>query len=188
MKCKAPHKHQWGNIAYHNAMVCSLVDDEEEEMKVRILFTNPTHQEMLPCPYYFDSDCKFSEEKCRFSHGEIVLYSSLQKYVEPKFDSLTKGSRVLAKRSNNLWHRAIIRQIYDDKCLVTFESNKKSVELALENIFPLDNSDSGDISCDEDDDSQDVCYDSKEDVINMSLMIKPSEQALGSWEQHTKVS
>lgn len=37
MKCKAPHTHQWGDVAYHNAMVCSLVnDDDDEETKVRI--------------------------------------------------------------------------------------------------------------------------------------------------------
>lgn len=74
-KCKAPHKHQWGNVAYHNAMICSVLSDKNEELKVKVLYTNPTHQEMLPCPFYFESDCKFSEDQCKFSHGEVVLYS-----------------------------------------------------------------------------------------------------------------
>lgn len=26
-KCRAPHKHQWGDVAYHNAMVCSVVPE-----------------------------------------------------------------------------------------------------------------------------------------------------------------
>lgn len=29
-KCKAPHTHQWGNIAYHNAMICSVFEDDGE--------------------------------------------------------------------------------------------------------------------------------------------------------------
>lgn len=106
-----------------------------------MLFTNPIHQEMLPCPYYYESDCKFSEDKCRFSHGEIVLYSSLQDYIEPKFDLLSIGSPVLAKQQNNLWQRAIIQKLFDNKCIVKFECNKKSDELLLEHIFPLDNND-----------------------------------------------
>lgn len=62
---------------------------------------------MLPCPYYFDmeKDCHFSEEQCRFSHGELVDYSSLQDYIEPKFENLTVGSEVLAKQSDDLWYR-----------------------------------------------------------------------------------
>lgn len=24
MKCRAPHTHQWGDIVYHNAMICSV--------------------------------------------------------------------------------------------------------------------------------------------------------------------
>lgn len=158
-----------------------------------MLFTNPTHQEMLPCPYYYDTDCKFSEEKCRYSHGEIVPYSSLQEYIEPKFDQLCIGSCVLAKQSNNLWYRAIVKQIYDDKCLVRLESNRKDLEVKLEHIFPLDNNESVDEdneSIDEDgDDENNVHHELKEeDVINMSLMITPTNDALGGWEQYTKVS
>lgn len=32
-KCRAPHTHQWGHIAYHNAMICSVFK-EDEEIKV----------------------------------------------------------------------------------------------------------------------------------------------------------
>lgn len=35
-KCRAPHTHQWGNIAYHNAMICSVFQ-EDEEIKVYFL-------------------------------------------------------------------------------------------------------------------------------------------------------
>ncbi|CAH1119055.1 unnamed protein product [Phaedon cochleariae] len=186
-KCRAPHRHHWGNIVYHNAMICSLESsDTDDEIKVRVLYTHPTHQEMMPCPYYYDSDCKFSEEKCRFSHGEIVSYCSLQEYIEPRFENLTTGSIVLAKQTDNLWYRAIVKEIYEDKCLVKFESDKKQIEVNLEETFPLnsENDESGDISEVE----EDTAYNDKndEDVINQSLMVTPSNVPLGNWEKHTK--
>lgn len=72
-KCSAPHTHAWGAKAYHNAMICGLDDineyDEEDieldKVKVKILFTNPTHREMLPCAYYLDGECRFNADKCR---------------------------------------------------------------------------------------------------------------------------
>nr|CAI5849815.1 unnamed protein product [Callosobruchus analis] len=186
-KCRAPHKHQWGDIVYHNAMICSVVSDSKDEIKVRVLFTNPTHQEMLPCPYYYDSDCKFSEEDCRFSHGEVVLFSSLQEYVEPQFDLLETGSNVLAKQENNLWHRAVIKYLFDDKCLVRFESNAHDLEVKLEHVFPLcgsSTSHSRQTSDDEcENDREEI---SREEVINKSLMNTPGDQPLGQWEKYTK--
>lgn len=144
---------------------------------------------MLPCPYYYESDCKFTEDKCRFSHGEIVTYSSLQEYIEPKFDLLSRGSCVLAKQKNNLWYRAIVKKIYENKCLVKFESNKKEEEVDLEHTFPLngDNESSECVSSDDDADSNNCEANDDEDVINMSLMNTPSSQALGDWEKYTKV-
>lgn len=139
---------------------------------------------MLPCPYYYESECRFSDDKCHFSHGETVLYSSLKDYVEPRFDQLNTGSFVLAKQDNNLWYRAVVQKVYDNKCLIKFECNKKIAEVLLEHVFPLDN---GDEECDVNSDIEDVDVD-REDIINMSLMVTPSNQAMGDWEKHTKVS
>jgi hypothetical protein len=44
------------------------------------MFTNPTQQDMLPCPYYLEGDCRFSDQQCRFSHGELVDLSALKEY------------------------------------------------------------------------------------------------------------
>lgn len=139
---------------------------------------------MLPCPYFLDMDCKFSDEKCKYSHGETVPFTSLQEYVEPKFEALTIGSRVLAKKSDNLWYRAVVKRMDDEgKCTVNFESNKKDTELQLEDVLPLeDGNDSSDSES-----SEDESIVAREDVINMSLMNTPSQQALGDWEKHTKV-
>lgn len=31
MKCRAPHIHQWGDIVYHNAIVCSVIPRENND-------------------------------------------------------------------------------------------------------------------------------------------------------------
>lgn len=139
---------------------------------------------MLPCPYYLDMDCKFSDEKCKYSHGETVSLSSLQEYIEPKFDSLTIGSMVLAKKSDNLWYRAVIKKMDAEKCTVNYESNKKDSELQLCDVLPLEDGNNSD----SDQMSEDESVVISEDVINMSLMNVPSEQALGDWEKYTKES
>ncbi|XP_025831725.1 zinc finger CCCH-type with G patch domain-containing protein-like, partial [Agrilus planipennis] len=104
MKCKAPHKHQWGDVIYHNALICSVVACENyssmDDIEVKVMFINPTHEEMLPCPYLLESSCKFDDEKCKYSHGEVVAFSCLKEYIEPKFELLTNGSKVLAKQKN----------------------------------------------------------------------------------------
>jgi len=48
--------------------------------QVRVMFTNPTQQDMLPCPYYLEGECRFSDQQCRFSHGELVDLLSLKEY------------------------------------------------------------------------------------------------------------
>lgn len=68
-KCSAPHTHAWGATAHHNALVCAADNVDEvgaDNVKVKVLFTNPTHKNMIPCPFYLDGDCKFDAEKCRW--------------------------------------------------------------------------------------------------------------------------
>lgn len=139
---------------------------------------------MLPCPFYLETDCKFSDDQCRYSHGEKVPFSSLQEYIEPKFESLSIGSTVLAKQQNKLWCRATLTSLQDDKCVARFESNHKDLELELHDILPLENGENEDKQSLDESDMED---DDREDIINMSLMNTPSDQALGNWEQYTKV-
>ena len=64
---------------------------------------------MLPCPFFLDGRCRFSESSCKFSHGEVVSLNSLREYEEPDFSSLAEGSGVLAKDiSDHLWHHATV--------------------------------------------------------------------------------
>lgn len=40
-KCRAPHEHQWGDVMYHNAIVCSVVSPNKQqsfdEIEVKII-------------------------------------------------------------------------------------------------------------------------------------------------------
>lgn len=188
MKCRAPHRHEWGDIVYHNAIISSVLSSDNENynnIEVKIMFINPTHQEMLPCPYLLDNDCKFSEEQCRYSHGEIVPFANLQEYVEPKFDLLTVGSKVLGKQSNKLWQQGVIKRIFKEKCLVKFSSSSKEKELLFHDILPLEMENEDDVSDNVANSDEDENF---ENVINTCLINIPSSQSFGEWEKYTKVT
>ncbi|KAG6801930.1 zinc finger CCCH-type with G patch domain-containing protein [Apis mellifera caucasica] len=196
MKCRAPHGSSWGGIGYHNAMICSVYQNDRtkiknmQDIKVRVLFLNPTHKEMLPCPYYLDGKCKFSDEDCRFSHGELVSLSSIQEYREPDFQSIKMGSRVLAKQKNQLWHRCIVLKMPEkegDVFRIKFEASGNITEVFLPDLLPLDDADleMSDTSDDSDGESDSTEY-SKEEVVHKSLLTVESNTPLGNWEKYTR--
>lgn len=176
MKCAVYHTHKWGGQpSLHNAMVSSVVpkqdQDQFNDLQVRVLFTHPTHAEMLPCPFFLDGECRFDDEQCRYSHGSIVHLSNLKEAIEPDFNGIKVGSRVLLKlkppdgedtnltkkssEKYHLWHRAVVKSVDEENrtCMVKLESGVKTGEkrkcgdeclVNFEEIFPLtvDNSDS----------------------------------------------
>lgn len=174
MKCAVYHTHKWGGQpCLYNAMVSAVLphqnDDQFKDLKVQVLFTHPTHPEMLPCPFYLDGECRFNDEQCRYSHGTIIQLSSLKEAIEPDFSNLRTGSRVLLKlkppddqdisltkkstEKYHLWHRAIVKSVNEENqtCQVKLEHGVKSGEkrksisdeftISIEDIFPLNNED-----------------------------------------------
>nr|CAD7401345.1 unnamed protein product [Timema poppensis] len=73
-KCQAPHSNQYGDMCYHNALVYCIEPSDD------ITSMDQIQPDMLPCPYYLEGECRFSQEKCRYSHGELVFFSSLKEY------------------------------------------------------------------------------------------------------------
>lgn len=202
-KCIAPHTHTWGSIAYHNAFICGLDETAEyssddhiadDSIRIRILFTNPTHQEMIPCSYYLDGDCKFDSEKCRFSHGELVKRCQLRTYVEPNFSLLSsRRCPVLAKQSDRLWYKGCtISSDFDQRtCRIKIDSTKKEVTCNFEDILPIvDDNDNTSSSSDDDDREEAAKRFEKElqqsKLIEKSLLTPVADQPLGDWEKHTK--
>lgn len=199
MKCKAPYGSTWGGIGYHNAMVCSVYKDSDEvikdihDIKVRVFFLNPTHKKMIPCSYFLNGNCKFSDENCHYCHGEIVQFSSLQEYKEPDFCKIKIRSKVLIKQKNNLWYRSIVLKLPEkdgDEYRVKFESSGKIVEASLQDLLPLDdtNLEMSDISDDDEDDNVDFEPNSyiNDQLIHKSLLTLQSNEPIGNWEKHTR--
>ncbi|XP_046974271.1 zinc finger CCCH-type with G patch domain-containing protein [Vanessa cardui] len=211
MRCAVYHTHTWGGKpSLHNAMVSSVVprqdDDQFNDLQVKVLFTHPTHAEMLPCPFYLNGDCKFSDDQCRYSHGAVVKLSDLKEAIEPNYNSVKVGSRILlklkppddedmstAKKSTekyHLWHIAIVKGVDIEKksCVVKLEHGMKTGEkrktiseehhVMFEEIFPL--SIDGDEHTDSDDSLSDTEYPESKtmrvDCDNKALIIEKSLQ------------
>lgn len=96
MKCQAPFKHAWcDEPVYHNALVFKVEKADNvqnaEDISVCVMFTNPTEMDMKPCPYFLEGSCRFSNDKCRFSHGSVVALNSLKEYKYAVFISFNEG-------------------------------------------------------------------------------------------------
>ncbi|XP_062562727.1 zinc finger CCCH-type with G patch domain-containing protein [Armigeres subalbatus] len=193
-KCSAPHMHKWGSKSYHNALICSVDSSDLENVTAKVLFINPTHQEMVPCMYFLEGNCKFEEQKCRFSHGEVILINELKEYREPQFDLLRKkGCRVLAKQKNRMWSKGTIRQadFENQTCIIQMDEGRHELELPFEDVLPLEGDDvsSSDSESDSnsfDENEDDVASIRQAQIIQRSLLNPAPDQRLGDWEKYTK--
>lgn len=198
---KAPFSKDWGQMSYHSAVVLSVNASDithVDDIKVNVMFTHPTVAAMKPCSFFLEGRCKFSQEKCRFSHGHAVALSELREYSEPSFSILKPGSPCLVKSDiDGLWQLAALESIGErqDEVIVRISHSGKTVPIRVEDVFPLE--DNGAVeSSDSDDDSHpatDVvpvssdCEDNEEGVPIVAW--SPSTASglpLGAWEKHTK--
>lgn len=208
----APHTHTWGSVAYHNAFICGLDEATEytfatthdfsaieDDIQIRVMFTNPTHREMVPCAYYLDGDCKFDRAKCRFSHGELVKRNALRPYVEPNFAVLSRRNvSVLAKQSDRIWYKGqVIDSDFEQQTTrIRIETTNKEVRCNFEDVLPdatsadddddgnSDRSSSSDVDADIDDAVDDIRR--RAQLIEMSLLRPCADRPLGEWEKYTK--
>ena len=122
VKCQAPFKSvNSANEFYHNAIIFAVHDDiadkaSYDNIKVRVVFSNPTCQKMIPCKYYVEGRCNFSEDKCRNSHGQVVCLAKLKEFCDPDYGALKEGIGILAKyESTNLWKHATVEGVEHNK-------------------------------------------------------------------------
>lgn len=192
-KCSAPYTHSWGGKSYHNALIYQ--DNRLESGTVLVMFTNPTHQEMIPCSFYLDGHCRFDNQKCRYSHGENVEYNELKEYKEPNFSILGKTNcLVLIKLEDKMWHKAIVQSVdYESKkCKVKLQNKKMETEIEFEYILPVDeigesdsDDDSTEFNNDKSDDEDEYKKMRDAQIVERSLMTIPTDK-LGQWEDHTR--
>ncbi|KAJ7334369.1 hypothetical protein OS493_014680 [Desmophyllum pertusum] len=190
-----------GVTEHHNAMVfdAETVDlpDGKEETKVRVLFMNPTHKSMVPCPYFLDSKCRFDDDACRYSHGHVLSVEDLMPFKEPDFSQVQCDQSCLARYDDGVWYKATIQSIDHDAhtFVIHYDTYNSDATLGIDEILPLDQRDSENVS---DSDLSSSSSDSEEsrltkdideeEIAVVRLSWKPSggPVCLGEWEQHTK--
>ncbi|KAG8200388.1 hypothetical protein JTE90_028566 [Oedothorax gibbosus] len=195
-KCRAPFMREWGEKGFHNALIFSTDLEgqdiqDPQEVKVKVMFCNPTCDQMRPCPFFLDGHCKFSDDKCRFSHGYSVKFSELEEYILPDYSSVQRDSRCMAKYKDGLWYSAVVENcLGDQKFLVKYANSKDSDTLPAQDILPL-----GDVAL-SDEDSSDNSSEDSNFMPETSISSQPQKEInykavtatspIGSWEQHTK--
>lgn len=200
-KCQAPFETDYDETStYHNALIMSVKMNDStdqqslDDILVTVLYTNPICKQMLPCQFFLSGECKYSDDKCYFSHGTQVPLSRLTEFKEPDFNNLKIGSLVLAKScGSGLWSRAIVLDIThgtsnnDGSCVVKYETKGLGeTEVPMQNIFPLIGNDEEfyELSSDSDEEGKIIERDSA--IVNKVLLTTETIQSLGSWEKHTK--
>ncbi|KAL7642804.1 UNVERIFIED_CONTAM: hypothetical protein RMT77_006092 [Armadillidium vulgare] len=202
---RVPFSERWGGFSYHNAVVLSVVEEENptiafENPQVMVLFSQPTSISMLPCRFFLDGRCKFDSEKCKFSHGEKVSVEKLKEYTIPDRDKIISGSNVLALHDGqDIWHRGKVEDVLENRSGFSFNcTNCGTVyEVALELMFPL--------YADEDEEELEkiTTNSSKEKDLELKTDVEDDEEKqvvvpteiwlqnslttkLGEWEKYTK--
>lgn len=201
---RAPFTEKWGGLSYHNAVILSLVTKEGGDVslvdpEVRVLFSQPTSLEMLTCRFFLSGYCKYSEDKCRFSHGKVVPVAEIKEYRDPDYDALVPGSRVLVQYSNDLWTNATIQDILEDRSAfcIKYDKNKEIAEVTPLQLVPLGHDDGVENDSEDDNDAersgptQDTSLDSSDDeqeifIPSANWFQNSLSRRLGDWEKHTK--
>jgi len=196
LRCRAPHVSRGsGVISMANAVVFHVESFVQDDVKVRVVFSHPTSQDMVPCQYFLKGTCRFGNE-CKFSHGEVVSLIDLDEYSEPDFNSLSPGSAVLAKQEEDeVWSRACVVHVDNDLVHVRFSSGREHVSLPRESLFPLANDagekSSEEKSCPSDLGATDLSRDNAEaeevtEFTPVSMLGNLATEELFAWECHTR--
>ncbi|XP_076059089.1 zinc finger CCCH-type with G patch domain-containing protein-like [Oratosquilla oratoria] len=203
-KCRAPFTEKWGGHTYHNGIILCVETDVDgnvdlEGPKVRVLFSQPTSKEMSTCKYFLDGKCHYSDKDCRFAHGTIVPVTDLKEFVDPDFDSIEEGSRVLARYSDNIWYSAEVQDVLEDRSAfsVKYDNYTSVVEVKLHDMWPIQSDEDNDKleetsvsekpsrSADDGSESDESEGESTFFVPTSVWLQNSLSQKLGDWEKYT---
>merc|ERR1719282_98031 len=132
---------------FGNAVIISAEEDQNtsnyNDILVRLVFSHPTSERLVPCKYYLDGKCRRAEADCRWSHGEVRRLGDLTGYQEPDFTKVVEGGQVMVRGSGGVWTRARVTHILDTgQLMVKTEVGGSEPELkSEEEIYPLEDSD-----------------------------------------------
>ncbi|CAG2164477.1 unnamed protein product [Oppiella nova] len=188
-ECRVPLCGTNGAVSYHNAILMTTddgVDGTSDTITVKAFFTYPTTKSMLSCPHYLSAKCRYSDDKCRYSHGLDVLLTDIKPYEAVDYSTLSRDSICLAKNSeDSLWHKAVVDDIRDDKIVVKYCDEDVVDSLDIEDVLPLSGSDADCLRGGRELSLSDYTSDSNGDQL-MVTMFKSGSQAMAEWETHTK--
>ena len=182
-KCQAPFFSRFnGSTSYHNAVIYS--DIELQNDCVLVIFSHPIEIAMVPCPFFLEGRCRFTDDKCKYSHGENCRIAELKEFVAPSYQGLSEGQKVLAKSTQGqLWEYAKIHMV-SANCeeVVVQWSNKQVEHLPVSSILPFEKDAEAEIEFDNTT-AVEKLNQVEDDFI---LKIDPCADKLGAWETHTR--
>uniref|UniRef100_A0A0K0DAY6 Zinc finger CCCH-type with G patch domain-containing protein n=1 Tax=Angiostrongylus cantonensis TaxID=6313 RepID=A0A0K0DAY6_ANGCA len=128
MRCMAPYPSVNLPVSRHTAIILEVLPMDS----VRVLYSHPMLNSMRPCSHFLAGTCRF-DEKCKFSHGEILSISDLT-------DSLTVGCLVLVAvgSPSTLWEVGRLIAIDNVEVAVRILKSNSEVSSTLDQIVPLD--------------------------------------------------
>jgi len=192
-KCLAPFKDITGQKSFHNAIIFSAEQDEESgQVNVVVVFSHPTQLSMVPCKFYMEGSCKFSTDRCKYSHGQSVDFLDLGEFRSPDYSQIksnVEGTKILAldpeaEGHQRLWkHASLVQYENEQKVHVIFgSSSSAAVTLSLDQVLPLSGADSGD----QEEDEVDFDDDTEFAPVQLALTREAGTSALGDWESGTR--
>ncbi|XP_045024732.1 zinc finger CCCH-type with G patch domain-containing protein isoform X3 [Daphnia magna] len=189
VKCKVPFKYEWGGIGYHNAIILGSELNEDGLVYVKAVFMHPTNKKMQPCPYYLEGNCKYSDDKCHYSHGYAVRLDEVQDLSDPDYSQIIEGCMVLAKYKDDLWYKGRVEDIIKGtEFSVKFLHCNDVLLLNLHCVYPLEEQEedsSSEFSTEEDDDDSQFTSKCLE-AYNTGCARGAGVESFGLWEQHTR--
>jgi len=197
VKVSAPHENMLDGVDYHNAIIFSVEVESEsasdlDDVMVRVVYSHPTSQSMVPCQYYLSGRCRFSDSDCKWSHGQVLCLSSLKEWVEPDYGEVkVDGAVLMLEEEQNVWRRAMVEAVEGDNIYVKFDKIKaETVCVKMEKVLPL----SGGTKADE----EDFCDNDRslgcgnddggdDDNFAPTVLVASGEGGkMGEWEMYTK--
>uniref|UniRef100_W6NFI5 Zinc finger CCCH-type with G patch domain-containing protein n=1 Tax=Haemonchus contortus TaxID=6289 RepID=W6NFI5_HAECO len=139
MRCMAPYPSANLHVSHHAAVILEVLPpDPINGLQARVLYSHPMVNGMRPCSHFLAGTCRF-DEKCKFSHGEIVPMAELNEYKEPNFSMLTVGSLVLVSTSASppLWEIGRLMAIDHGEVAVRILKTGSEVSSKMDHIVPL---------------------------------------------------
>lgn len=197
-KCRAPFSREWGELSFHNAVVLSYHVEQEtspkspEDIKVSVMFCNPICNAMKPCSFYLEGKCKFSDENCRFSHGEYINLPQVQEFLDPDYSLLQRDAPCLARYSDGLWYRARVEDVLDDhKYMVKYIYYDETEVVDIEELIPEaqgEDREHDELQPSNSIHSSNSLSSDEEEVVPKVMWItsETNRTGLGLWEKHTR--